>query len=332
MKMFRDLSVFCGRDSLDPLISQIETLLTHGWSRDRMRESKFSPLFRKPIFCFLRSSNGECPAVVLLMTAESYGVSVSNIVPNGRELSCDQYNSILTEFYLRFLQPAASQNSLAVELSSDELGIKEGFGSKAAQLLKAFSETANKSATQPGDRCRWFAFLISLHDRPTHSDYSDLLADRLRKDSWPEDKADKLISELEFARDLLPAYDHHRSSGDQASANGSTIPLSFSDVGLEEVLGTTAVHFLKVFSVIANKSVTHPCDRLRWFIFLIYLHNHPTDNHYADLLEDWLLRDRWSEKKASRLVCEMEFTRDLLRAYDHNLSRNNQAHADAALS
>ncbi|MGB3549631.1 MAG: hypothetical protein WA993_03000 [Candidatus Binatus sp.] len=325
MKIFRDLSVFCERDALNSLIVQIEASLTHGWSRDRMRESKFSPYFGRPIFCFMHTSNGTIPAVILVLTTQRFGASVCNIVPNGRELSCDQYNSILTEFYLRFLHPAASQNGLTTELSSDEIGIEEGLGAKAARLLKAFSDTANKSAMQPGDHYRWFAFLISLHDRPARAAYCDVLADWLLKNGWSEDKAGELISEWEVARDLLPAYDDHLSSGNQASGSGSPTELSSSDLRIREALGSTALQLLKVFSGTANRSGTHPCDCRRWFAFLICLHDRHADDHHTDLVKDWLLKDGWSENKASKLISEAGFTRGLLRAYDHHLSRDNPA-------
>ena len=325
MQMFRYLSLFCEHDALNSLILQIEASLIHGWSRDRMRESTFSRHFRKSIFCFLRSANTECPAVILVMTTQHFGASVCNIVPNGRELSCDQYNSILTEFYLRFLHPAASQKGLTTELSSDELGIEEGLGAKAARHLKAFSDTANKSAMQPGDRYRWFAFLISLHDRSVRATYSDLLAFWLLKNGWSEDKAGKLISEWEVARDLLPAYDDHRFSGGQASASGLPAELSPSDLNIKEAFGSTALQLLKRFSGLANKSSTHPCDQRRWFAFLICLHDRHADDHHTDLVKDWLLKDGWSENKARKLISEAGFTRDLLRAYDHHLSRDNQA-------
>ncbi|MGB8413806.1 MAG: hypothetical protein WCE23_13370 [Candidatus Binatus sp.] len=324
MQMFRDLSVFCEPGSLDSLMSQIETSLTHGWSRDRMRESKLSRLYRKPVFCFLRTSDEEIPATVLVMTTQRFGASVCSIVPDGRDLSCDQYNSILTEFYLRFLHPAASQNGLITELSSDELGIEEGLGAKAARLLKAFTDTANKSAMQPGDRSRWFAFLISLHCRPRCSDYSGLLADWLLKEGWSRDETSKLVCEWEFARDLLPAYDDHRFSGSKPSSSDPPTALSPSDLAVKEAFGSTALELLERFSVLANKSITHPLDEGRWFAFLICLHDRHSLDHNADLVKDWLLKNGWSEKKASKLISELEFTRDLLRAYDHHISGDNQ--------
>jgi hypothetical protein len=326
MKMFRDLSVFCERDSLDSLMSQVETSLTHRWSRDRVWEVQHSRPYGEPIFCFVRPSNGECPAVMLVICAVHYGARVSNIVPDDDgKLSRDHYNSILTEFYLRFFHPAALENGFTTELSSEELGIEEGLGAKAAGLLKAFSDTTNKSATHPDDRSLWFAFLISLHDGPARDRYLALLADWLLKDGWSRDETSKLLCEWEFARDLLPAYDDHRLSGSQASASGLPTALSPSDLGIKEAFGYTAVRFLKRFSLLANKSQTHPCDRNRWFVFLICLHDRPTDDHHADLVKDWLLKDGWSENKATELVSELEFTRDLLRAYGHYVLEDDQA-------
>lgn len=50
-------------------------------------------------------------------------------------------------------------------------------------------------------------FLIHLHRRPNR-DYSfALLAKWLSDDGWSRDKTSQLISECEFALDLLRAYD-----------------------------------------------------------------------------------------------------------------------------
>lgn len=246
MKVFRDLSVFCEPNSLDSLMSQVEVSLTHGWSRDRKGESRLSSFLDKPVFCFVRLSNGEVPTIAVVMTAQPFGASVCNIVPNGLELSRDQYNSILSEFFLRFLHPAASQNGMTTELNSDQLGVEEGFGSKAAQLLKDFPEAATKLAAQPDDRSRWFALLISLHHRPARrSDYSDLLANWLCKDGWSRDEVIRLVCEWEFAQDLLPAYDDHRFSGGQAPSSGLPTVLSPNDLSVKEAFGSTALRLLR---------------------------------------------------------------------------------------
>jgi hypothetical protein len=316
MKMFRDLSVFCERDSLDSLMSQIETSLTHRWSRDRIWEAQYAPPYGEPIFCFARPSNGECPAVALMICATQHGAKVANIVPDDGELSRDHYNSILTEFYLRFFQTAAAKNNFTTELSSDVLDIEIGLGAKAARLLKAFSDTANKSAVHPAARGLWFAFLISLHDRPDRDRFPALFANWLFKGGWSRDDVSKLVCEWEFARDLLSAYDEHRFTSSQTSA--SSLPtLSPGDFGIEEAFGSTALRLLRRFSLLANKSQTHPSDSQRWFAFLICLHDRPTDDHQADLVKDWLLKDGWSENRATALVSELEFGRGLLRSYDH---------------
>jgi len=155
-----------------------------------------------------------------------------------------------------------------------------------------------------------------LHDRPAGDRFPALLAYWLLKDGWSRDEVSKLVCEWEFARDLLSAYDEHRFTGSQLSVN-SRPTLSPSDLGIEEVFGCTALRLLKRFSLLANKSQTHPCDSQRWFAFLICLYDRPTDDHQADLVKDWLLNNGWSENRATTLVSELEFGRGLLGSYDH---------------
>ena len=51
-------------------------------------------------------------------------------------------------------------------------------------------------------------FLIHLHHHRPNRDYGfGLLAKWLSDDGWSGDKTSELISEAEFARDLLSAYD-----------------------------------------------------------------------------------------------------------------------------
>jgi hypothetical protein len=123
-------------------------------------------------------------------------------------LSCAQYNSILIEFYLKFLYPAAAEAGLPIELSPDERSFEREYGREATRLLKQFSICANKTCTHPSDQRRWMNFLIHLHHRRPNRDYGfALLAKWLSDDGWSRDKTSELISECEFALDLLSAYD-----------------------------------------------------------------------------------------------------------------------------
>lgn len=209
VKIFRELTVFGEPDALESVISKTESGLTDGWFRDRESETKFQLLCRERAFCFLCRAKAERPEVALVMSLGGRRLTVTNIVPNGQKLSVGQYNSILAEFYLKFLHPEALEAGLAIELSSDERTIEEAFGSTALELLRKFSRCANKSMTHPADRNRWLDFLISLHDHSNRDYALDLLAKWLREDGWSAEKASRLVSECEFALDLLRAVDRN---------------------------------------------------------------------------------------------------------------------------
>ncbi len=223
-KVFRDLTIYGDPEALESLLSRLETLLSDGWSRDREREATLWCRPGQSQFCFVRRSSSEVPAIVLLMCPAGRELSVTNIVADRRELSVDDYNAILAEFYLRFLHPPASDAGLRVELSPDEQNLEAVFGYRAAGLLKRFSHCANKASTHPADRRRWMEFQIQLHSRPNRDCDYDLLAKWLIQDGWTVEKTHKLISECEFARELLRAYDERLpgiGAGDRAPTIGA---------------------------------------------------------------------------------------------------------------
>lgn len=82
---------------------------------------------------------------------------------------------------------------------------------------------------------------------------------------------------------------------------------------LKDVVGEDVAALLRKFSVLANKSTgsSHPCDRNRWFDFLIAVQRKriPLD---SDLLIHSLVEDAWSEDRAHDLAIEYEFAIGLL--------------------
>ncbi len=207
-KVFRDLTVYGDPEVLDALIPGIESRLADGWSRDHECEQRLRGDRSQRFFFFACCASAARPAVKLAMCADGRRLSVTNIVPDDGELFCAEYNSILIEFYLKFLQPAASEAGLPIELSPDERSFEREYGWQAVKLLERFSVLANKSITHPADQRRWMDFLIHLHHHRPNRDYGfGLLAKWLIEDGWSADKTDRLISECEFARDLLSVYD-----------------------------------------------------------------------------------------------------------------------------
>jgi hypothetical protein len=209
-KVFRELTVYGDPEVLDAVIAGIERRLADGWSRDKASEQKLAGAGgQSRFFLFARCASAERPAVALAMCSEGPRLSVVNVVPDeyGR-LSWTQYNSILIEFFLSFVHPAAAEAGVSIELSSDERSLESEYGWRGVKLLKRFSICANKSCTHPADQRRWMYFLIYLHHhRPIRDAGFGLLASWLIDDGWSRDKTSKLISEAEFALDLLRAYD-----------------------------------------------------------------------------------------------------------------------------
>ncbi len=209
VKVFREVTVYGDPEVLHALIPGIERRLADGWSRDREFEQRLPGAGgQSRFFLFARRACAERPAVKLAMCAKERRLSVTDIVPDAGSLSRAQYNSILVEFYLRFLHPAAEEAGLPIELSPDERSFEREYGWQATRLLERFSGCANKSSTHPADQRRWMDFLIHLHHHRPDRDYGfGLLARWLIDDGWSRDKTSELISEAEFALHLLSAYD-----------------------------------------------------------------------------------------------------------------------------
>jgi hypothetical protein len=159
------LTIYADRQTLNLLISRLESNLTDGWTRDRERERL--NITRHPQYCFLCDSDSECSPFVLLLGDEGNRLSVTDIAPRDTGLSLDQYNHILTGFFLKFLHPATSDLPVTFDLSSDECRIEEVVGWQGAQLLKQFSSIANGSLAHPADRRRWQEFIVYLYLLPS---------------------------------------------------------------------------------------------------------------------------------------------------------------------
>ncbi len=210
MKVFRELNAYGEPGGLQSMMVKIESALCDGWHRDCEGEARARPLCSEGQVCFffVRRAAAESPEIALAMTQEGRRLTIANIFPGEvGEISCEQYNSILTEFYLKFLHPASLETGVTIEVSSDERSLESEYGWRGVTLLKRFSGCANKSCTHPADQRRWMDFLIYLHHRPNRNYSFGLLAKWLIEDGWTPDKKDRLISEFEFGLDLLSAYD-----------------------------------------------------------------------------------------------------------------------------
>ncbi|MCO5341644.1 hypothetical protein NG896_03590 [Aeromonas veronii] len=174
------------------------------WRRDRERENDFNSLMGDKSFCFVREKDDKLPSAGL--TIFHNGGSkwyVSNIVPlELHELSCDTYNSIIIDFD-NHVEMYKRPHGVKTEITNDFFTDDEVLGEEGANLLRGFSNLANKStgSSHPSDQKRWFRFIMNTYERQNFT--IDDLIDILIKQGWPERLAHKLAIEYEFAQELL---------------------------------------------------------------------------------------------------------------------------------
>lgn len=211
MKIFQELYINLQNYNRASFIEQLEKHLITGWSRETSREHRVGPnqlsIFRFNCFKRLARDNEDVPSALLWLTEKTpTQLSVSNIIPDDgkiRELSCDQYNQILSEFHDKMVKPLADELQITVELTPPEIRLEDKLP-KSFKLFKNFSRLANKTtgSAYPSDRERWFDFIISTHRHQEKFD-SDDLEGFLKEEGWSEDQAFKLSMEYELAKELL---------------------------------------------------------------------------------------------------------------------------------
>jgi hypothetical protein len=211
MKVHREL-VFKGqKNAMKALLEAVERNLSDGWSRDRESEKTVGGI--SEMYCFSCDRRSGWPPSNLWIGLDPHrGARVVNIVPYEKsELTFDEYNAILLDFYRRFVSRVEGDfPSVAVQLSGAEADLSSWLSPTAVRLLRAFSALANKSSgsSHPADQERWQDFLIAAHREKSPMTASDLQRWLYEEEKWPDDQAAELAIEYEFARSLLKAYDH----------------------------------------------------------------------------------------------------------------------------
>jgi hypothetical protein len=204
---YRDLTIAGGAEALDRLTDQIGQLLQPPW--ERAIDTEQSPQLSSDNFrVFRRDASGGQPRVQLFLVPLHGDAYVSNIVPDGEDLTMDTYNEVLVEFYERLVLPTVAKLGLRAELSGPIIDLQRELDSATHDALAAFSIAANKAtgSGHPSDRRRWLDFLVLLH-RSGYELTPDVLQDWLMADGWSEEVAHRLILEFEFAQGLLKHAD-----------------------------------------------------------------------------------------------------------------------------
>lgn len=205
MKTYKDIFIDVGDKGIVDLIKNVTKIKDGLWSRSYENEEN-SKYLGEPAFCFKRENDSSLPEAGLSIFLKEDNIwYIPNVVPTkSGQLSYDQYNTLLTEFYDNYLVPASAKTDVSVRITSDTITDEEVLGVEGARLLESFSLCANKStgSSHPCDQKRWFAFLVEVCRSDTYVE-TDKLERILAKQGWSESLCEKLAIQFEFARDFI---------------------------------------------------------------------------------------------------------------------------------
>jgi len=210
MKVFRNLEIAADPQRLGEFVELVLHGLRDPWSlaRDKAQESlarDFRPTAR---WCARRAWNGPFSAVLLwLRQMDENRVEVTNIVPDAAsgQLSLDEYNTIVEEFYRAYVAPLAVQQSVAASLSKSEETLEDWMSPQTATLLRRYLSLANLSSplAHPNDEQRWEDFIVAAHNEQSSLDGHTLRRWLCEDQRLPDVIAMELVSKYEFGRSLL---------------------------------------------------------------------------------------------------------------------------------
>ena len=205
MKTYRDLYIHLNGVEIDALSRMLENQSKAPWVRREDKEEELGGIDERPI-CFEAQKGGDVsPAALFIFPKGNETLWVSNIVPTEvNELTYDQYNFALENFYENIVLPAIKETSITVELTSDQISIGSVAGEEVEKAIIRFSNLANKStgSSHPLDKKRWLEFLVLAHEAKSDL-HADMIIRTLVELGWSEEKAVELGIEFEFAEDLL---------------------------------------------------------------------------------------------------------------------------------
>lgn len=218
MRVFQNLEVAGDLPDLTRLVNAIEGKLSNGWTRDLQREQEvkaYGPSY--PSYCFFCDARAQRPAahLWLFLRRDKRCLKVGNIVPTAQsELSYDEYNLVLNEFFRFFVEREVDRLQLKASLSKADVTLEDFASPRTAALLRTFSRTANRStgSSHPSDKEQWEEFVISAH-LLNDQIYTDILKRWfVEEEHWPSDEAVDLTIEYEQGRSLLKRYDSESAS------------------------------------------------------------------------------------------------------------------------
>ncbi len=159
-------------------------------------------------FYFHRDSVDQDPPCTLCIYRKDEGhLVVHGIIPDANTtaspIAIDQYVRILREFDERIAEPAANDLGGMTTIDTAMRTLDDYFSPEAVQLLERFCAACTPASSHPSDQKKWMAFLLCVHHDSTDVHCDTFGACLKAKEWWPEDGVDDLVSEYDFAMQLL---------------------------------------------------------------------------------------------------------------------------------
>lgn len=212
MDTFKDLLIHADDKQMEEIMEVVTQKMAGSlWSRNANKNNNI--LNVEKIYSFQRKKDKALPGAGLSIFPRhnDEGWYVPNVVPlEFGQLTQKQYNDILTEFYVSYIDTVSRQHQIRCELTSGQVDDADVLGEEAAILLRRFSNCANKStgSSHPVDKERWIAFIYASCMSEKEVD-SGLLQKLLIEQGWGEESAYELIIEYEFGRDVIKYVKDH---------------------------------------------------------------------------------------------------------------------------
>lgn len=210
MQVFRELFIRGEPSRLEAVADDISRSLADGWTRDAEAETHMrsaSIAGKRKVYCFACPRRPRRPAAtVFLLNKDACTLYVANIVPSEQhELTHEEYNAIMEEFFRRFADPAARRNGAQAEMTEPQADLERWLPGDVAGKLRLFCSIANKrtGSGHPMDRERWYDFIVAAHEADADFSASTLARWLAEAGGWDDELADQLAIEYEFARGLL---------------------------------------------------------------------------------------------------------------------------------
>lgn len=224
MKIYRELYFKGSPKQLSKFVKEIEKYALGDWSFKKENGHSKDYLF----FDYEGEMVDKARVCIHLGDDIEKGeIKVVNIVPISKdELTVDEYNSVLLQFYNDIIKPYKEQNTEIniSQPSDDSFNPTSIISEEALEKLELFCNAANKStgSSHPYDKERWFDFICQTVDDGKMFDYSTLsnfLSDEsywgkkpddfiggMGRYAWDKEKALELASEYESLCEIVEYY------------------------------------------------------------------------------------------------------------------------------